>query len=95
MTLQVSICVEYTFLYSNYSNSITPVGNVYIAETGNSIVRKVLANSSIISTVAGTGIGGYSGDNASATSATLSYPTAIAIDTAGKYTCLKTGGLKY
>ena len=56
---------------------------MYIAERGNNRIRKVTVATSIITTIAGTGVGGYSGDNAQATSATLNGPRGIALDTAG------------
>ncbi len=56
-------------------------GNVYIAEQGN-VVRKVNA-AGIISTVAGNGTAGFSGDGGSATGAKLNGPTAVVLDAAG------------
>ncbi len=61
------------------------VDDVYIAEYGNHCIRKVVSSTSIISTVAGTGTGGYSGDNGAATSAALNAPVGIAVDTSGKH----------
>jgi len=58
-------------------------GNIYIADTHNNRIREVLASTGVISTIAGTGVNGFSGDGAAATAATLSYPTAVAVDTAG------------
>ena len=58
-------------------------GNMYIAESGNSVIRMVLQSTGIISTVAGTGEYGYTGDGGLATLATLSYPHGIAIDSSG------------
>jgi sugar lactone lactonase YvrE len=70
-------------------------GNLYIADTGNSLIRKitatngVISSSSIISTVAGTApqngapVTGYSGDGGPATSAKLFFPIAVALDSAG------------
>jgi sugar lactone lactonase YvrE len=58
------------------------VGNLYIADTGNYRVREVAANG-IISTVAGGGSIGYSGDGGPATSAGLNYPYGVAVDVAG------------
>ncbi len=56
-------------------------GNLYIADTYNQVIRKVDANGKI-TTVAGSGTAGYSGDGASATSAQLNWPGAIAFDAA-------------
>lgn len=57
-------------------------GNMYIADTGNNVVRKV-NTSGIISTVAGNNYSAYSGDGGPATSASLSNPTGVAFDGAG------------
>ncbi len=57
-------------------------GNVFIAERGNRRVRKVTA-AGVISTVAGNGTGGFTGDNGPATSAGLSDPLALAVDASG------------
>jgi hypothetical protein len=54
-------------------------GNLYIVDEGYSNVRKV-NTASIISTVAGTGTAGFSGDGGPATNAQLSSPRGIAID---------------
>ena len=54
-------------------------GNVFIADAGNNCIRKVSA-SGIITTVAGNGIAGYTGDGGPATNATLSQPSGIAVD---------------
>jgi uncharacterized repeat protein (TIGR01451 family) len=61
--------------------AVDPSGNLYIADTSNNIVRKVTAGK--ISTVAGTGLPGYSGDGDSGTSAQLRSPAGLAVDTAG------------
>lgn len=52
--------------------------NIYIADTHNNRIRKV--SGGVITTIAGTGVVGYSGDGAAATLATLDYPTALAVD---------------
>ena len=63
---------------------VDAVGNLYIADVGNSLIRKVNTNG-IITTVAGNHTlgAGYSGDGGPATSAQLSLPTGIALDAAG------------
>jgi len=58
-------------------------GNIFIADTDNSIIREVAATG-IIQTVAGTpGSTGYSGDGAAATSALLELPQGVFVDAAG------------
>jgi len=57
-------------------------GNMYIADTYNNRVRKVTTGG-IISTFAGTGLPGYSGDGGAATSAMLNEPTSVAVDSNG------------
>jgi uncharacterized protein (TIGR03437 family) len=57
-------------------------GNVYISDYGNSTVRKVDASGNI-TTVAGTGTWGFSGDGGPANKAALAHPVALAIDSAG------------
>jgi hypothetical protein len=54
-------------------------GNLYIADTGNNVIREV-STSGTISTFAGTGKQGYNGDGAAATSAEMSGPDGLAID---------------
>ena len=56
---------------------------MYIADNWNHRVRKVTVSTGIISTIAGTGTGSYSGDNGPATSAALYYPHGVGLDTAG------------
>ncbi|HSZ01673.1 MAG TPA: hypothetical protein VK788_19405 [Terriglobales bacterium] len=57
-------------------------GNYYIADAAGNRIRKV-STSGTISTVAGTGVSGYSGDGGKATSATLWYPLGVALDSSG------------
>jgi hypothetical protein len=61
---------------------IDAAGNVYFGDSGNDVIRKI-NTSGIISTVAGTGTGGYSGDGGSATSAKLNTPYQVTVDAAG------------
>ena len=61
------------------------IGNVYIGDSSNNRIRKVtVSTGSIITTIAGTGTTSYSGDNGAATSATLSYPSGVALDASGR-----------
>lgn len=62
--------------------ALDAAGNLYIADSHNHRVRKVAAASGAITTVAGTGAAGYSGDNGLATVAKLDLPTALAFDSA-------------
>ncbi|MBL8235968.1 MAG: hypothetical protein JNM66_01010 [Bryobacterales bacterium] len=61
---------------------VDSLGNLYIADFLNSRIRKV-SPSGIITTVAGTGVPGFSGDGAAATAAQLNYPSAVEVDSAG------------
>lgn len=58
-------------------------GDIFIADSGNDVVREVSASSGHISTIAGDGTLGYSGDGGSATSAELDDPVAVALDSSG------------
>jgi len=60
-------------------------GNLYIADNLNNRLRKVDALTGNISTVAGTGVLGYSGDGGPATSAQLSQPFRVVIDNSGNF----------
>ena len=57
---------------------------MYIADTVNIRIRKVTSSTGIITTIAGVGINGYSGDNSQATSAKLGYPYGVALDLSGR-----------
>ncbi|MEI8278624.1 MAG: T9SS type A sorting domain-containing protein [Bacteroidota bacterium] len=59
------------------------LGNIYIADLNNNRVRKVNATNGIITTVAGTGVAGFNGDNIPATTAQLNGPYGVAIDALG------------
>ncbi len=67
------------------------LGNLYIVDTSNNRIRKVTVSTGIITKYAGNSTdAGYSGDNGEATSATLFYPVAIAVDSAGISYCYVT-----
>ncbi len=69
-------------LNSCTSVAVDGAGNVYIADRGNHVVRRV-DNAGIISTFAGTGAAGFSGNGGNATAAKLNMPTSVATDAAG------------
>ena len=58
-------------------------GNLYIADLINHRVRKVTASTGMITTIAGTGSGGYNGDGIVATSAKLNLARETAVDGSG------------
>ena len=58
-------------------------GNIYISDSGNYVIRKVTYSTGIITTVAGTGIDGYTGDGGPATEATSHRTRGLAVDTSG------------
>lgn len=57
-------------------------GNIYLADVSNKRIRMVNA-AGIITTIAGTGTGGFSGDNGAATSAKIQSPQGMCVDTSG------------
>ena len=58
-------------------------GNLYIAERDSHVIRKVEAKTRVISTVAGTGVGGFSGDGGPGVKAQLRQPHSIVFDRDG------------
>src|ERR1019366_5844726 len=52
---------------------------LYISDTGNNVIRKVNLSTGIITTVAGTGTAGFSGDGGPAISGQLNYPWGITL----------------
>ncbi|MBX2906864.1 MAG: T9SS type A sorting domain-containing protein [Taibaiella sp.] len=59
-------------------------GNVYFADESNNVVRKITVSTGVISTVAGNGTAGYSGDLGAATSAKLDHPKDVVVKPTGE-----------
>jgi trimeric autotransporter adhesin len=70
-------------LYYPSRVAVDASGNIYIADTANNCIRMVTKSTGIITTVAGDGTGGYTGDGGLATSAGLYYPQDVAVDASG------------
>ena len=62
--------------------AVDAYGNIYITDTWNNRIRKVDPNG-IITTIAGNGQSGFSGDGGPATQASLAWPRGVAIDPRG------------
>jgi sugar lactone lactonase YvrE len=69
-------------LFGPFGIAVDSLGNVYIADNGNNNIRLV-NTSGTISTFAGNGIGGYSGDGGAAINAEINLPEGLAVDAAG------------
>lgn len=67
---------------------VDALGDVYFADAGNSVIRKV--SNGVITTVAGTGTGGFSGDNGPAIDAQLG-PSGVTVDSSGNLFIADTG----
>jgi sugar lactone lactonase YvrE len=78
-------------LYAPSGVAVDSSGNLYIADAGNNRIREVAAATGIITTIAGTGTAGYSGDNGAAVSATLNKPSAVLEGSTGNLYVLDTG----
>jgi sugar lactone lactonase YvrE len=64
------------------SIALDALGNLYVADYWNNRIRKISATG-IITTFAGTGVAGSTGDGGLATAAQLNFPTAVAVDQLG------------
>ncbi|MFD8993608.1 NHL domain-containing protein [Streptomyces abikoensis] len=69
-------------LRNPFAVAVDGAGGVCIVDYGNHRIRKVTADGKI-STVAGTGVAGFSGDNGPAVSAQLNYPVGVVVDSTG------------
>ena len=67
-----------------YEVRFDPQGNMVFVEMKNHVIRRVDRTTGLISTIAGTGLPGFSGDGGPATEATFRDPHSIAIDRAGR-----------
>ena len=72
-----------TSLYQPTGVAVDGGGNVFIADRNNHRIRRLAAGTGIITTVAGDGTYGYSGDNGPGTSASLAYSQGLAVDGGG------------
>ena len=70
-------------LASPYGVAVDGGGNVLIAFTEIHRIRRLAADTGVITTVAGNGVGGFSGDGGPGTSASLRYPAGVAVDGGG------------
>lgn len=70
---------------------VDAAGNLYIADTGNNVIRYVNVATGQISTAAGNGTAGYTGDSGPAASAELNKPQGLAVDLTGNVYVADTG----
>jgi len=60
--------------------ALDAAGNIYVTESGSSLLRRIDAKTNVITTIAGNGGAGFSGDGGPARSATLNEPRGLFID---------------
>jgi sugar lactone lactonase YvrE len=70
-------------LSSPHALTVDANGNIYFTDTGNQRIRKINAATGLITTIAGNGSYGYTGDNGLATAAEFSNPNSVAVDANG------------
>ncbi|MEK7830647.1 MAG: hypothetical protein AAB401_06140, partial [Acidobacteriota bacterium] len=63
--------------------AVDGAGNIYIADSINHRIRRIAAADQKISTIAGTGIPGFGGDEGPAVNARLNFPAFLTVDAAG------------
>jgi sugar lactone lactonase YvrE len=70
----------------NYPSAaaLDAAGNLYISDGVNHRIRRVDAGTGVISTIAGNGVNGFSGDGGPALAAQIGFPTGIAVDHSGR-----------
>jgi hypothetical protein len=69
-------------------------GNLFVADTGNNVIREITATTKIISTYAGNGVKTYAGDGSVLAIASFNDPTAIAIGSDGSWYIADSGNLR-
>jgi hypothetical protein len=74
-----NVLASATVLGNPKGMAIDEVGNIFLADSGNNLIRRIDGATGLISTIAGTGIAGYSGDNGPALDAQINAPTQLAL----------------
>ncbi len=69
-------------------------GNLYIADSADQRIRLISAGTNTITTVAGRGVAGFSGDGGPAKDATINRPMALAVDPAGNLYIADSGNMR-
>jgi len=69
-------------LNTPYDLRFAPNGDLYVADTGNNVIRRI-DHSGVVTTVVGIGIGGFAGDGTEARLARLNHPSGINFDSDG------------
>ena len=71
--------------------AVDAAGSVFVSDGGNNRVRRI-DTAGTITTIAGTGVEGNSGDGGPATEATITFPQGLGVDPAGSLCIADTGG---
>ncbi|RYE20786.1 MAG: hypothetical protein EOP51_17095, partial [Sphingobacteriales bacterium] len=77
------LATEARFNFNQSGLAVDTAGNLYVSDDGNNRIRKIDIKTNIITTIAGTGVAGSSGDNGPAIAATLNGPGKLVVDIRG------------
>ncbi len=71
--------------------ALDTAGNIFIADTGNQRIRRIASSDGTVTTVAGSGVAGFSGDTGPGIAARLRFPSSLAMGTSGALYIADTG----
>jgi sugar lactone lactonase YvrE len=79
---------------NTHGAGIDTSGNIYVADAGNHCIRRIDSHTGILTTIAGTGVPGFSGDGGLALNAQFNIPNHVVVDRQGNIYVLDGGNMR-